>query len=61
MLQKINELNMLLIKWNQTDKSQRFGQFVQSNTDIILCSELYNSNDSYFVYSEIVSIIEKEQ
>lgn len=60
-IEKINKLNMLLVEWNQTDKSQRFGQFVQSNTDMVLSSELYNSHDSYWVYSEIISTFEKEK
>ena len=60
-MDKLNELNLILVKWNQTDKSQRFGQFVSNNSDIKVSQDLYNSNDSYGVYSEIVTMFENEE
>lgn len=58
-LDKINELNTLLLNWNMSNKSQRFGQFIESNSSIEVGDVLYNSEDSYYVYSEIITKFEK--
>ena len=57
-LYSINKLNKMLLDWNLSDKAQRFGQFVESNSDWIVGQELYESFDSFYVYSEIITRIE---
>ena len=57
-LDSINKLNKMLLDWNLSDKVQRFGQFVESNSDWIVGQELYESFDSFYVYSEIITMIE---
>lgn len=54
----INKLNKLLFDWNTTDKTQRFGQYIESNSDWALGQELYESYDSFYVYFELVTMIE---
>lgn len=58
-LQSLNKLNVLLLDWNMSNKVQRFGQYIESNSDWELGQELYMSDDSYYVYSEVVTLIEK--
>ena len=57
-LDSINKLNKMLLDWNLSDKVQRFGQFVESNSDWVVGQELYESFDSFYVYSEIITMIE---
>lgn len=58
-LEAFNKLNKLLLDWNMSNKAQRFGQYIESNSDWELSQELYMSEDSFYVYSEIVTLIEK--
>ena len=72
-LQSLNKLNVLLLDWNMSNKVQRFGQYIESNSNMQhscidntnkvvfweLGQELYESDDSYYVYSEVVTLIEK--
>jgi len=54
-------LNMKLILWNQTNKAQRFGQFLESEfSKLVLPLYYYESNDSYEVFSYVCDIIESE-
>ena len=54
-------LNMKLVLWNQTDKTQRFGQFLESEfSKLVLPPYYYDSNDSYEVFSYVCDLIESE-
>ena len=57
-LENMNMLNVILVNWNMSDKSQRFGQYVENNTNLILGSELYYEVDSYKVYAKCCDLIE---
>ena len=59
--QAVLGLNMKLILWNQAGKTQRFGQFLESEfSKLVLPSYYYESNDSYEVFSYVCDIIESE-
>ena len=54
-------LNMKLVLWNQTGKTQRFGQFLESEfSKLVLPPYYYESNDSYEVFSYVCDLIESE-
>ena len=54
-------LNMKLVEWNQTDKTQRFGQFLEGEfSKLVLPPYYYESNDSYEVFSYVCDLIESE-
>ena len=54
-------LNMKLVAWNQSGKTQRFGQFLESEfSKLVLPAYYYESNDSYEVFSYICDLIESE-
>ena len=55
------DLNMKLILWNQTGKTQRFGQFLESEfSKLVLPQYYYESNDGYEVFSYVCDLIESE-
>ena len=59
--QAILGLNLKLVSWNQTGKTQRFGQFLESEfSKLVLPSYYYESNDSYEVFSYVCGLIESE-
>ena len=59
--QAILGLNLKLVLWNQTNKTQRFGQFLESEfSKLVLPSHYYESNDSYEVFSYVCDLIESE-
>ena len=59
--QAILGLNMKLILWNQTRKTQRFGQFLESEfSKLVLPPYYYESDDSYEVFSYVCDLIESE-
>ena len=59
--QAILGLNLKLVAWNQTDKTQRFGQFLESEfSKLVLPLHYYESNDSYEVFSYVCDLIESE-
>lgn len=59
-LDMLCELNNQLLNWNLSRKEQRFGQYLESNMKgLFLPLHYYNSNDSYEVYSHVVTMIEK--
>ena len=59
--QAVLGLNMKLILWNQTGKTQRFGQFLESEfSKLVLPPYYYESNDSYEVFSHVCDLIEME-
>ena len=60
-LQAIFGLNLKLILWNQSGKTQRFGQFLESEfSKLVLPPYYYESNDSYEVFSYVCDLIESE-
>ena len=59
--QAILGLNLKLVLWNQTNKTQRFGQFLESEfSKLVLPSYYYESNDSYEAFSYVCGLIESE-
>ena len=59
--QAILGLNMKLVLWNQTNKAQRFGQFLESEfSKLVLPQYYYESKDSYEVFSYVCDLIESE-
>lgn len=59
--QAILGLNLKLILWNQSGKTQRFGQFPESEfSKLVLPPYYYESNDSYEVFSYVCDLIESE-
>ena len=59
--QAVLGLNMKLILWNQTGKTQRFGQFLESEfSKLVLPLHYFESNDSYEVFSYVCDLIESE-
>lgn len=59
--QAILGLNTKLILWNQSGKTQRFGQFLESEfSKLVLPPYYYESNDSYEVFSYVCDLIESE-
>ena len=59
--QAILGLNLKLVLWNQTNKAQRFGQFLESEfSKLVLPQYYYESNDSYEVFSHVCDLIEME-
>lgn len=59
--QAILGLNLKLILWDQTNKTQRFGQFLESEfSKLVLPPYYYESNDSYEVFSYVCDLIESE-
>ena len=59
--QAVLGLNMKLVLWNQTGKTQRFGQFLESEfSKLVLPPYYYESNDSYEVFSYVCDLIERE-
>ena len=59
--QAVLGLNMKLVLWNQTGKTQRFGQFLESEfSKLVLPPYYYESNDSYEVFSYVCDLIESE-
>ena len=54
-------LNMKLVLWNQTGKTQRFGQFLESEfSKLVLPQYYYESNDVYEVFYYVCDLIESE-
>ena len=59
--QAILGLNLKLVLWNQTNKTKRFGQFLESEfSKLVLPPYYYESNDSYEVFSYVCDLIESE-
>ena len=59
--QAVLGLNIKLVLWNQTNKTQRFGQFLESEfSKLVLPPYYYESNDSYEVFSYVCDLIESE-
>ena len=59
--QAIFGLNLKLVLWNQTNKTQRFGQFLEIEfLKLVLPPYYYESNDSYEVFSYVCDLIESE-
>ena len=60
-LQAVVGLNLKLILWNQSGKTQRFGQFLESEfSKLVLPPYYYESNDSYEIFSYVCDLIESE-
>ena len=59
--QAIFGLNLKLVLWNQTNKTQRFGQFLEIEfLKLVLPPYYYESNDSCEVFSYVCDLIESE-
>ena len=59
--QAILGLNTKLALWNQTNKTQRFGQFLESEfSKLVLPLHYYESNNSYEVFLFVYDLIESE-
>ena len=57
----IHGLNLKLILWNQSGKTQRFGQFLESEfSKLVLPPYYYESSDSYEVFYYVCNLIESE-
>lgn len=58
----IKELNKLYLKWNQSDRTQRFGQYVLSNSVLQhhlteeMCNYIYYETNSVVAYNKILLI-----
>ena len=59
--QAILGLNLKLILWNQTNKTRRFGQFLEGEfSKLVLPPHYYESNNSYEVFLYVYDLIESE-
>lgn len=58
----IKELNKLYLKWNAGDRTQRFGQYVLSNSVLQhhlteeMCQYVYYETNSVIAYNKILLI-----
>ena len=59
--QAILGLNTKLALWNQTNKTRRFGQFLENEfSKLVLPPYYYESNNSYEVFLYVYDLIESE-
>jgi len=54
----LKELYEVQVKFHQTKTTQRFGQFVASNTNWNISQELLNMRDKHKVYVALVDMIQ---
>lgn len=54
----LKELYELQVKFHQSETTQRFGQFVASNTDWNISQELLNMRNKGKVYAALVDMIQ---